>query len=156
MSTKELGSLSPTNFSKNMSNQNRDWKGSSKLVGDKGEKIACEYLVSKGYKILEINYGISFGEVDIIARKKWRLISWDKTIHFVEVKTLAGQGHGISPEDHVDFKKKRKLRQMAEIWLEKNKFGQNYPYQIDVVGIVLKQNSGKTELRYFPNAIEEV
>ena len=119
--------------------------------------MACEYLVKKGYKILVKNYRISFGEIDIIARKKWKLF-WrnDKTVHFVEVKTIISNSENFFPEERVDYKKQKKLRQLAEIWLEKNKFPQNQPHQIDVIGISVNQNSKKAKLRYFPNSVEDL
>ena len=151
----------------------------TKELGDLGERIACEYLVKKGYKILVKNYRISFGEIDIIAKKKWRLLDLLKknpsagsgrAIHFVEVKTIIGNpstnsgqagsfhpepAEGFFPEDKVDDRKQRKLKQMSQIWLEKNKFSQNYPYQIDVIGILIDQKSRKAKLHYFPNVIED-
>ena len=49
-------------------------------VGRFGESVACFYLQSKKYKILEQNYYASHNEIDIIAEDK-------KYIIFVEVKT---------------------------------------------------------------------
>ncbi len=122
-------------------------------LGALGERIACEYLVKKGFKILGKNYRISFGEIDIIARKKWKFFARrDKTIHFVEVKTIMSN-RAFFPEEHVNFKKQRKLRQMAEIWLQKNKFKQNCPYQIDVVGILINETTRNAKLHYFSNAV---
>jgi putative endonuclease len=91
-------------------------------LGELGEKLACEYLVKKGHKILGKNDRISFGEIDIIARKKRKFFArFDKTIHFIEVKTLkAFPSQTVFPEEHVNYKKQRKLRQLAQIWLEKN------------------------------------
>src|SRR6185295_19884925 len=98
----------------------------TKELGDLGEKLACEYLVEKGFKILGKNWRISFGEIDIIAKK-------DSIIHFVEVKAIAENSNGLAhrstaegffPEEHVDYKKQRKLRHMSQIWLEKNKYTQ--------------------------------
>ena len=110
--------------------------------------------MKNGYKILERNYRISFGEIDIIARKARRLLSkTDKTIHFVEVKTIVSNKN-FFPEERVDYKKQRKLKQLAEIWLEKNRFPQNYPYQIDIIGIVKDLYYNTTKLRYIPNAVE--
>src|SRR3989344_4399556 len=146
---------------------------STKELGDLGERLACEYLVKKGYNILDKNYRISFGEIDIIARKKFKLFGKnDKVIHFVEVKTILqtipkngrpsilGNSNsrsepveGFLPEEKVDYKKQRKLRQMAEIWLGKNKFKQNYPYQIDVVGILINENIRNAKLHYFSNVV---
>ena len=119
--------------------------------------MACEYLVSKGFKILGRNYRITFGEIDIIAKKKWRLFGEkDKTIHFIEVKTILDKGEGYFPEDRVDWKKQKKLRQMAQIWLKNNKYPQDFPCQIDVVGIVVNEYTKKAKLHYFPNAVEDI
>lgn len=49
-------------------------------VGRYGESVACFYLQSKKFKILEQNYYASHNEIDIIAENK-------KYIIFVEVKT---------------------------------------------------------------------
>lgn len=50
-------------------------------TGQKGEKKAAEYLISKGYAIIAQNWRIQGGEIDIVA-----VIG--ETIVFVEVKTL--------------------------------------------------------------------
>lgn len=115
-------------------------------LGALGEKMACEYLVQKGLKILGKNYRISFGEIDIVAKK-------GGTLHFVEVKTIFDNA-GFAPEDHVDYRKQRKLRHMAQIWLEKNKYPQDIPYQIDIIGILANQQTRMAKLHYFPNAVE--
>ena len=38
-------------------------------IGKIGEELARHYLYKKGYNILEQNYRVSFGEIDIIAEK---------------------------------------------------------------------------------------
>jgi len=120
----------------------------TKELGDLGEKLACEYLVGKGFKILGKNHRISFGEIDIIGQK-------DKAIHFVEVKTII-DSDGFFPEEHVNWKKQRKLRQLAQIWLNKNKYSQAFPHQIDIIGISVNQPTRNAKLHYFPNAVEGV
>ena len=50
-----------------------------RLIGNKAEDNAAKYLKKQGYKILERNYNLPCGEIDIIAKK-------DKTLVFVEVK----------------------------------------------------------------------
>ncbi len=166
MDTKELEDLSPTNF-KDEYNINIAkgeapsavsggiTKSAAKLVGDEGERIACEYLVENGYKILGKNYRIKFGEIDIIARKKWKLFSRaEKTIHFIEVKTAMGDGN-FFPEEKVNYKKQKKLIGLCQIWLEKNKLPQSYPYQIDVIGVILNQNGKNNKIHYFQNVVED-
>ncbi len=50
-----------------------------RLIGNKAEDKAANFLKKQGYKIIERNYTLPCGEIDIIAKK-------DKTLVFVEVK----------------------------------------------------------------------
>jgi len=126
----------------------------TKELGELGEKLACEYLVGKGFNIVGRNYRITFGEIDIIAKKPRKIFrKKDNTVHFVEVKAIMSNGRAIFPEEHVDWRKQRKLRKMAEIWLQKQKYSQDIPYQIDVVGILVNEETRKATLHYFPNAV---
>ena len=126
----------------------------TKELGDLGEELACEYLVKNGYKIVGRNYRINFGEIDIIARKKFNLFKGnDKTIHFVEVKTLSGQTSQFYPEEHVDHKKQNKYRGLVEIWLAKNKLSQDYPCQVDIVAVSINKLNNETKIDYFENVI---
>lgn len=49
-------------------------------LGQLGESVACEYLVSCGHVIIERNYRSPYGEIDIIS------LDGDRTV-FTEVKT---------------------------------------------------------------------
>lgn len=84
----------------------------SKEKGAKAEDLAVEYLVSKGFKILERNFRTTFGEIDIIAKKKSTLI-------FVEVKSEFS-GDGFLAEEKIDKRKKEKILKVAEFFLVKN------------------------------------
>ena len=66
-------------------------------LGKKGEKLAIDFLVDKGYKILEKNYRYLKAEVDIIAQKK-------DVLAVVEVKTRSTDYFG-NPQDFVNPKK---------------------------------------------------
>ena len=86
---------------------------SKKSFGNEGEKFAARYLKKQGFEIVESNYRCKIGELDIVARKKGR-------IHFVEVKTRSFPAtHGL-PEESVDFRKQRKITQVAK-WYIKDK-----------------------------------
>ncbi len=77
-------------------------KTQNKNTGNAGEEIAADYLQKQGYKVLERNLSLSFGEIDILA-------SQGKTIVIVEVKTVRGSGFGLAQE-LVRFKKQEKLK----------------------------------------------
>ncbi len=52
-------------------------------TGKWGEELACEYLRSDGYTVIDRNWGSGNNEIDIIAFK-------DNCLAFVEVKTRSG------------------------------------------------------------------
>ncbi|MBQ0740568.1 YraN family protein, partial [Aquimarina celericrescens] len=63
------------------------------VLGKKGEKLAIDFLVDKGYDILEKNYRYLKSEIDIIAQK-------DAIVVAVEVKTRSTPEFG-NPQDFV-------------------------------------------------------
>ncbi|WP_028504586.1 YraN family protein [Ruminococcus sp. FC2018] len=58
----------------------QNYQKNSRKTGNIGEQATVDFLVRNGYKILDRNYTVRGGEIDIIASK-------DGTIAFVEVKT---------------------------------------------------------------------
>ena len=77
----------------------------TKNIGDSGEEIAANYLIGKGYEIIERNFRTNVGEIDIIA-------AHDGFIVFVEVKTRLNDKFGYGA-DAVGFHKRNKINQVA-------------------------------------------
>ncbi len=130
--------------------------GGSKELGDFGERVACFYLKSKGYKILERNYfenwnhGPKKGEIDIIAKK-------GENICFIEVKTLAqAKLVAFYPEDKINFHKQRQVARMAQDWLLKNKIPLDSKWQIDVISIKIDLETKKAKIRHLENIVSDI
>lgn len=87
--------------------------GNNREIGNKYEEIAVKLLVSRNYKILERNYRVKAGEIDVIAEI-------DDTIVFVEVKYRKNENFGYGIEA-VDYRKIRRIYKAAEIYLMLNK-----------------------------------
>ena len=51
-----------------------------RLLGNKGEDIACDFLINNGFRIIGRNVSNKLGEIDIVAKR-------NKTLHFIEVKS---------------------------------------------------------------------
>ena len=100
-----------------------------KELGAKGEGIAVRYLKSRGYRILERNYRIRLGEIDIIAEQGADLV-------FIEVKTRSDTLFG-SPFDSVTAPKQRQLSKVALEYISKHGC-HNRPARFDVVGVLLR------------------
>jgi len=97
-----------------------------KELGAKGEEIAVRYLKRRGYRIIERNYRIRLGEIDIIAEQGDDLV-------FIEVKTRSGTHYG-SPFESITVQKQMQLSKVALEYI--NKQGCNKrPARFDVVGI---------------------
>jgi len=111
-----------------------------KKLGALGEDQALEYLVKKGYRFLDRNVRLFCGEIDLLFEDNGVLV-------IVEVKTKTSSKYS-TPQEKIDFAKKRKLVQLAKaLW-------QKFPdktIRIDVVAI--DESQGK--LDYIVNAVEE-
>lgn len=105
-------------------------KEKNKTVGNKGEQIACGYLLNKGYKILARNWIYRHKEIDIIAKKNELLV-------IVEVKTRSSN-FKIDPICSVSKQKQRFLIEAANYFVDLNDF--NGEVQFDIIGIVLSEN----------------
>ncbi|MDD2445470.1 MAG: YraN family protein [Clostridia bacterium] len=75
------------------------------ILGKVGEIKAVKFLKDKGYKILEVNFTNSFGEIDIISRLK-------KEIVFIEVKIKSNLDYGL-PQEEVNRAKQNKIKKGA-------------------------------------------
>ncbi len=98
-------------------------------TGKLGEDLACRYLTKNGYKILERNYRQPWGELDIIC------VAPDKTLVFVEVKTVTGEDPKISAEDQLTKAKLQRLKRTAEMYANQSSYLIDRGWQIDLLAI---------------------
>jgi putative endonuclease len=116
--------------------------GKTQIIGNRGERIAQQYLEKKGYEIIARNWRAKTGEIDLIARHGRALV-------FVEVKFRSSTAYG-QPEDTVTASKQRKLLLTTEYYCLKNNV--DAPWRIDVVAIAPRPD-GTDEILHFENAI---
>lgn len=103
-----------------------------KDFGYKGEDAATQFLQNKGYEIIERNFTIWGGEIDIIAKKKDFLV-------FVEVKTRRNESWQKIEESITD-KKIKFITNAAEEWFFQKKYPETF-WQIDFIGIIMGTES---------------
>ena len=99
-------------------------------VGKRGENFAAEFLKEKGYEILEMNFRIAGGEIDIVAKEKEEIV-------FVEVKSREFD-EDFDIFSSISGRKRLSLLKTCRIWLLKNNL-QDISWRIDFIGIILKQ-----------------
>ena len=95
-----------------------------KTFGNLGEDAAVKYLKKKKYIILERNFNVHGGEIDIIAKQGDYVI-------FVEVKTRSGEEYGSGLEA-VNYTKQQRMTKAAQVYLMR--LG-DVPARFDVVAV---------------------
>ncbi|MGI6443193.1 MAG: YraN family protein [Synergistaceae bacterium] len=107
-------------------------------LGRMGEDIACEYLVSNDYEIIDRNVRYRWGEIDIIAKD-----SETCDLVFVEVRTRT-IGKIMPPDKTVGPEKLKKLIRSCRTWVENKQYSAFW--RIDLLAITVKEdNSYDTE-----------
>lgn len=110
-------------------------------IGKWGEETASEHLMQKGYEIIGRNVRTPYGEIDIVAKQKDRVL-------FVEVKTRTSNKMGL-PEESITTRKREHMIACAEHYVMENEIDN---WQIDVISIEGKPGS-TPKVTYFENAI---
>lgn len=107
-------------------------------MGSQYEELAAEFLRNKGYEILEMNYRVRSGEIDMIARDGRYLV-------FLEVKYRANDRRGSAVEA-VDHRKQQVIWRTARYYLHQHKYPAEQPCRFDVIGIT------GTQIQHIENA----
>ncbi len=115
---------------------------STQTFGNYGEEIACKFLKSSGYKIVERNYRIQGGEIDIVAKDADYLV-------FVEVKTRWSHEFGLPSESVTPWKIKALLK-TAKFYLNKIKWGDK-GYRLDFVSVDFADNKKDPQIELIKN-----
>lgn len=113
--------------------------------GKEGEEIAREFLIEKGFKLIQSNYSNDLGEIDLIMSDKDWLV-------FVEVKLKFGDKYG-TPEEMINKNKLRQVRRVAESFLvlESPMAKIFSKYRIDAVCIVLNEDKTVRSIKCYEN-----
>jgi putative endonuclease len=110
------------------------------VKGKEGEKIAEEFLKKKGYSLLERNFRVKGGEIDLLMKSGSKIVA-------VEVKLRTTKKFG-EPYESVTNRKLKRIKLALIIYLRKRNYSLSNA-QIDVLSIFKDKN--KTEIRHFEN-----
>lgn len=113
-------------------------------LGRAGERLAVEWLQSRGLRILECNRLIGPGELDIVARDGDCLV-------FVEVKTRHGDDGGGAAAA-VGESKRRSLYRSAQVYVSCNALD-GLPMRFDVIAVTWPENE-EPRIEHFRDAFD--
>ena len=101
-------------------------------LGAIGEATAADYLVDKGWTLLEQNYHFEKNEVDLVAYDGFCIV-------FVEVKTRQSTEFGY-PDEGLSDAQLRRIQKAGAAWIYERKMDPS-PTRVDLIGIVLDPES---------------
>jgi putative endonuclease len=104
-------------------------------LGKTGEDESIEFLINRGYEIMEKNWNIQHKEIDIIAKI-------DNTVVFFEVKTRSTNLFH-EPKEAVNYKKRKNLLFAAQAYIRAKRIEEDVRF--DILSIVYKNNIAKIE-----------
>ena len=110
-------------------------------IGIKGEQIAADFLLNKGYIILHRNWRSGKKELDIIAAK-------DDILAIIEIKTRTRQDISF-PEEAVTRRKQQFLKLATADFMDKNPEYINIRF--DIISVLLDKDVVK-EIIHFEEA----
>lgn len=96
-------------------------------LGAQGEQATCEWYEKQGYTVVERNWRVRAGEIDIVAARSGELV-------FCEVKTRSSDRFG-APAEAVTLVKQRKLRQLALTYLAQHPAPGHREIRFDVASV---------------------
>ena len=117
------------------------WK---REIGNKGERLAVQFLKRRGLRVLEHSYRTKAGEIDIVTQDQ-------ESLCFVEVKVRKNRRFG-TPAEAVDDRKQQQISKAA-LWYLQSKKLTDVPCRFDVIAIEYDENE-KPQIQWIKNAFE--
>jgi putative endonuclease len=115
-------------------------------LGDFGERVAAAHLEATGYRIIDRNFRVREGEIDIIAQR-------GETLVFVEVRTRRGDAKGTAAES-VTPAKAAKLVAAAQAYAQTAE-GCPDDQRIDVIAVSLAEDGRVLSVEQIEGAVED-
>lgn len=110
-------------------------------IGQNGEEIACDFLLSRGHQILDRNWRSGHLELDIVSEDQ-------EGLHFVEVKARTAPVTSTLSDQVNPVKQKRISAAALQYLNKKHLIGQEVFF--DIVSVLF--DGQETVVRYFPQA----
>ncbi len=123
----------------------------SQKTGELGEGIAAKFLVKQGFSIIERNYTLKTGEIDIITTK-------DGSLGFWEVKTTQRATRNVSrgtysPFENIHKKKIKRFTQTVEQYLYSHNVSHETLWGIHGLAVFLDLDRKEAKVEVLENMV---
>lgn len=115
----------------------------NQIVGQFGERLARDFLIRNGYRIIERNIKTSYKELDIVAFK-------NNTLVFVEVKTRTNLRYG-SADEALFSRKLKNLKRAIGIYLRNFNRIRFKDIRLDLIAIDIEKLKKTAKIKHYKN-----
>jgi putative endonuclease len=115
-----------------------------KTIGHFGENLAKNFLIKRGYKIIDCNAKISYCELDIVTIYKNEIV-------FVEVKTLASDKMGPADEA-LKHRQIKILKRAISLYCWQHRLNREKS-RLDFISIDLNRMAQTAKLKHYKNIL---
>lgn len=120
-------------------------------IGELGEDIAVRFLVKQGFKILERNYTLKTGEIDIVTTNNDQLVFW-------EVKTIQCSMGNVSrgtynPFTNINDKKLKRFVKTVEHYLYSHNVPHETSFCIHAAAVFLDLSKREAKVEIMENIV---
>ncbi|WP_246066870.1 YraN family protein [Paenibacillus koleovorans] len=119
-----------------------------RALGNAGEALAADFLLSAGWRIIERNWRCRTGELDLVAAS-------DDMLLFVEVRTRTHSSKGSfgTARESVDPRKQRQVRLTAQTYMHMKRLDDSHTIRFDVICVTIQPEAGgQATLEYIEGA----
>jgi putative endonuclease len=110
--------------------------GQRQRLGALGEDVIAKYLIARGDEIIDRNWRIREGEIDLIS------LGIDGIFHFIEVKTRSSLAFG-HPFEAINREKAHRMQRLALGWLATHGC-LGCEYAIDIAAVLIASDGTHT------------
>lgn len=110
-------------------------------AGNAAEAFVAGRLERSGWRILDRNWRVRGGELDIVALD-------GETLVFVEVRVRVGDAHGAA-EESIGGAKLATLMRAAEIYVERHRELEERVWRVDLVAVTLGAHGAVARYNHF-------
>ncbi len=122
-------------------------------IGELGEYYVTKFLMKQGFTIVERNFTMKWGEIDIVVTKENRL-------HFIEVKTVTQKNFDkfnvldqYRPEDNMHKQKIKRLSRTIQTYISTKKLSYDIDWQVDLAIVYFNFQNKKYKIKFVKDII---
>lgn len=112
-------------------------------LGRRGEALAADALVARGFRLVTSNWHCPKGEVDIVMER-------EGAFYFFEVRTRRGTRYGV-PEESISRRKRERMEAVARWYLGEQVEALDVAWHLGVIAVAMSPQGELLRITAYPD-----